>query len=108
MRHIGAAALLYSAIGAFDHRLQQDLAARADIGLGGVLDLVVADAVLAGHEDHGGRRPARDVAGVVARAPPDVPVRGARPLRAAPPRADPGPGGGRRRGAPEPRGPRRA
>src|SRR5690349_13721959 len=33
-----------------DHRLQQDLAAGADVGLARVLDLVVADAVLAGHE----------------------------------------------------------
>src|SRR3954469_26068442 len=46
----------FSAIRALYHRLQQDLAAGADIGLVGVLDLVVADAVLARHEHHGGGR----------------------------------------------------
>src|SRR3981081_970339 len=51
-----------------DHRLQQDLAARADIGLGRVLDLVVADAVLARHEDHGRRAEPAETAGHAAGA----------------------------------------
>src|SRR5947208_2601948 len=61
-----------SRVGPLDHRLQKDLAARPDIGFAGVLDLVVADAVLARHEDHRRRRDARDVAGVVAGAAHDV------------------------------------
>src|ERR1700730_12560847 len=81
----------------FDHRLQQDLAARANIALGRVLDLVVADAVLARHEDHGGRRHARDIAGVMARAAHDVHVRIARLLRPAPQRLQQLRGEGRRR-----------
>ena len=40
-----------------------------------VLDLVVADAVFAGHEDHPGGRDPRYVTGVVARAAHDVQVR---------------------------------
>src|SRR5437667_5213299 len=34
------------------HRMHQDVGAGGAIGLGGVLELVVADAVLAGHEHH--------------------------------------------------------
>ena len=55
----GGDAVPISRVGPLDHRLQQDLAAGADIGLGGVLDLVVADAVLARHEDHRRRRDPR-------------------------------------------------
>src|SRR3954464_5935797 len=54
-----------STVGSFHHRLQQDLAAGADVGLVGVLDLVVADAVLARYEHHRGRRDPADIAGVV-------------------------------------------
>src|SRR5260370_33783891 len=67
-----------------DHRLQQDLAARADIGLGRVLDPVVADAVPARHQDHGGRRRARDIAGVVSRPARNIPVGVPRLLRPSP------------------------
>src|SRR6266550_3090389 len=77
-----------SRVGPFDHRLQEDLAARPDVRLGGVLDLVVADAVLARHEDHRRRRHARDVAGVVAGAAHDVHVGVARLFGAAPHRFD--------------------
>src|ERR1700704_2507506 len=84
-----------------DHRLQQYLAARADIGLGRVLDLVVADAVLARHEDHGRRRHARDIAGVVSRAAHDVHVGVPRLLRPAPHGLHEFPGEGRRREVPD-------
>src|ERR1700704_235608 len=84
-----------------DHRLQQDLAARADIGLGRVLDLVVADAVLARHEDHGRRRHARDIAGVVSRAAHDVHVGVPRLLGPAPHGLHEFPGEGRRREVPD-------
>src|SRR5690606_23545173 len=55
-----------------EHRLEQHVGARGEmLGLG-VLDLVVADAALAGHEDH--RRPvtAGDVDRVVAGAARDA------------------------------------
>src|SRR3981081_2172193 len=51
-----------------DHRLQQYLAARADIVLGRVLDLVVADAVLARQADHGRRAEPAETAGHAAGA----------------------------------------
>src|SRR4029079_8655087 len=72
-----------SGVGSLHHRLQQDLAAGADVALGRVLDLVVADAVLARHERDGRRRHTRHVAGVVAGAAHDVHVRIARVLGAA-------------------------
>src|SRR5579883_730114 len=77
-----------SGVRALDHRLQQDLATGADIGFGRVLDLVVADAVLAGHEDHRGGGDAADVAGVVTGAAHDVHVRIACLLGATPHRVD--------------------
>src|SRR5258708_36522926 len=52
-----------------DHRLQQDLAARADIGLGRVLDLVLADAVLARQQNHGGRPYPRELPGAASPTP---------------------------------------
>src|SRR6218665_1446598 len=48
------------------HRVHQDIAARGDVLGLGVFDLVVADAVLAGDEDHPGRRQARHVDGIMA------------------------------------------
>src|SRR4051794_19923338 len=42
-------------VGPLDHGAQQHVAAGGEVAHRGVLDLVVADAVLAGHEDHGGR-----------------------------------------------------
>src|SRR2546429_3713069 len=67
-----------SSVGPLHHGLQEDLAAGADIALGRILDLVVTDAVLAGHEHHGGGRHAADIAGVVAGAAHDIHVRVAR------------------------------
>src|SRR5687768_982211 len=58
-------------IGALHHRTQQDVAARTAILAGRVLDLVVADAVLARDEDHARRRHPAHVAGVVAGAADD-------------------------------------
>src|SRR5260370_755997 len=84
-----------------DHRLQQDLAARPHVGLSRVLDLVVADAVLARHEDHRCRRHARDIAGVMALAAHDVHVGVARLLRPAPHRLHQLLGEGRRREVPD-------
>src|SRR5450432_1538484 len=93
--------MMASGVRALDHRLQQDLAAGADIDLGCVLDLVVADAVLAGHEHHRRRRDPADVTGVVARAAHDVHVLVARGLGAAPHRVDQLLGEGRRRKIPD-------
>src|SRR5205085_3080173 len=50
------------------HRMHQHIGAGRAIGLGGVLELVVADAVLAGHEHHRCRDHRVEVAGVVAGA----------------------------------------
>src|SRR5438445_2243504 len=55
-----------------DHGAQQHVAAGGEIVAGRVLDLVVADAVLAGHEDHGGGRDARHVDRIVAGAADDL------------------------------------
>ena len=51
-----------------DHRVEQHVAAGSDVGLRGGLDFVVADAVLAGDEDHPRRGDARDIDRVVAGA----------------------------------------
>src|SRR5262245_15495402 len=58
-------------IGALHHRAQQDIGARPAVVAGRVLDLVVADAVLARDEDHARRRHPAHVAGVVAGAADD-------------------------------------
>jgi hypothetical protein len=50
------------------HRLQQHLRALGALLLRGEFLLVVADAVLARHEDHPGRRDPRDIGRVVQRA----------------------------------------
>ena len=55
-----------------EHRLQQHLRALGALLLGGKLRLVVADAAAARHEDHRGRRDARNIGRVVARARDDV------------------------------------
>src|SRR6185503_9941249 len=58
-------------IGALHHRAQQDVGARAAILARRVLDLVVADAVLARDEDHARRRHPAHVAGIVPGAAED-------------------------------------
>src|SRR5262249_4806682 len=73
------------AVGAGEHRLQQDIDARGGVVELGVLRLVVRDAVSARSEDHGGGRHPRDVVRVVARLAQDVPMRHAELL---PPLAD--------------------
>ena len=50
------------------HRQQQHIAPRLQVIGPRILDLVVADAILARHEDHAGRRQAGHVDGVVAGA----------------------------------------
>src|SRR5262245_39221330 len=69
-------------IGALHHRAQQHVAPGAAILLGRVLDLVVADPVLARDEDHTGRRDAAHIAGVVSGAADDRHARMAQLLRA--------------------------
>src|SRR5262249_9737647 len=49
-------------------RLKEHIASCFAIGRGGILRLIVADAVLAWDEDHRGRHPARHMEGVVAGA----------------------------------------
>src|SRR6201997_3313201 len=56
------------------HGVQQHIGACRTIGLGGVLELIVADAVLAGHEHHRSRNLGVEVAGVVAGAGSDAAV----------------------------------
>src|SRR5512147_605787 len=58
-------------IGALHHRAQQNVAAGAAILARRVLDLVMADAVLARDEDHARRRDAAHIAGVVPGAADD-------------------------------------
>src|SRR5689334_20843705 len=57
------------------HRLQQNLGALGALLLGGELLLVVADAVLAGYEDHARWRDTRDVNRIVQRTRRDIAVR---------------------------------
>jgi hypothetical protein len=57
--------MFFSNARALEHRVQQHVAAGRDVLGLGVLDLVVADAVLAGDEDHPGRRQPRHVDRVV-------------------------------------------
>src|SRR5512142_792859 len=63
-----------------EHGMQKDVRAGLEMLGTRVLDLVVADAVLAGHEDHRGRRDPRHVDGVVAGAARQVAVRKAKRL----------------------------
>src|SRR5437868_11075836 len=56
------------------HRMHQRVGAGGAVGLGRILELVVADAVLAGDEDHRRRHDAGEVAGVVAGARSDAAV----------------------------------
>jgi hypothetical protein len=60
--------------GALEHGIQQDVAAGRQVLGAGVLDLVVADAAFAGHEDHRRGGDAREVHGIVAGAADDVAV----------------------------------
>ena len=66
-----------------EHRLQQHLRALGALLLGGELRLVVADAAAARHEDHRGRRDARDIGRVVAGAGDDVARANSRTARRA-------------------------
>ena len=66
---------LVSAVGAGQHRVEEHVHTRRGVVELGVLGLVVGDAVAARGEDHGGRRDARDVVGVVAGLAQDVAVR---------------------------------
>src|ERR1700733_16242549 len=50
------------------HRVHQNVGAGGAIGLRGVFQFIVADAVLARYEDHGGRNLRIEIAGVVAGA----------------------------------------
>src|SRR3954452_658938 len=54
------------------HRVHEDIGARGAIGLRGVFQLIVADAVLAGHEHHCGRHDWVEIAGVMAGAGGDA------------------------------------
>ena len=68
--------------------MHQDVGARRAIGLRGVFQLIVADAVLAGHEHHRRRHHGVEVAGVVAGAGGDAAVRIAERLRGVLDRVD--------------------
>src|SRR5262245_53691844 len=57
------------------HRMHQHVGAGGAIGLRGVFELIVADAVLAGHEHHRGRHHRVEIAGVMAGAGRDTTVR---------------------------------
>jgi len=57
---------------ALEDGVEEDVAAGGEVLGPRVLDLVVADAALAGHEHHGGGRDAREEDGVVAGAAHDV------------------------------------
>src|SRR5436305_1923672 len=54
------------------HRMHQCVGARGAIGLRGVFEFVVADAVLAGHEDHRRRHHVGKIAGVMSGAGSDA------------------------------------
>src|ERR1700688_4424660 len=56
------------------HGVHQDVGAGGAIGLRRILEFVVADAVLAGHEHHRRRDFRVQIAGIVARARSDAPV----------------------------------
>src|ERR1700688_1841062 len=64
--------LLGGDAGKRQHGVHQDVGAGGAIGLGCVLELVVADAVLAGHEHHRRRHDGVEVAGIVAGARSDA------------------------------------
>ena len=51
-----------------EHRVQQHVGPRLEVLGTGILDLVVADAVLAGYEDHRGGRDARNIDRIMAGA----------------------------------------
>src|SRR5262245_44202259 len=53
-------------IRAFHYGTEQHVATSGAVALGGVLDLVMADPVLAGDEDHGGGGHPAQIAGIVA------------------------------------------
>jgi hypothetical protein len=59
---------------ALEYGVEEDVAAGGEVLGARVLDLVMADAALAGHEHHGGGRDAREEDGVVAGAAHDVAV----------------------------------
>ncbi|MBB5410385.1 hypothetical protein HDG34_004338 [Paraburkholderia sp. HC6.4b] len=71
------------------HHLQQHIAAGFQMIGARVLDFAVADAVLAGNEDHRAGCAARETGGVVARAADHVHRRHTEPLRALPDLGDP-------------------
>src|SRR3954469_21464590 len=58
-------------IRAFHYGTKQHVATSGAVALGGVLDLVVADSILAGDEHHGGRRHPAQITGIVAGAADD-------------------------------------
>src|SRR5262245_55180640 len=58
-------------IRAFHYGTEQHVATSGAIALGGVLDLVMADPVLAGDEDHRGRGHPAQITGIVAGAADD-------------------------------------
>src|SRR6266567_5325263 len=64
-----------------EHSVQQYIGARLEVLGTGILHLVVADAILAGHEDHRRRRDAREIHCVVRRAAYDLPARKPKHLR---------------------------
>src|SRR5438067_6204023 len=61
--------------GSLEHRMEKHVGSGLEVLGLGVLDLVVADAVLAGHEDHRRRRDAREIHRVVRRAAHDLAAR---------------------------------
>src|SRR5260370_31407471 len=67
--------LLRRDAGERQHGVHQDVRAGRAIGLRRVLELVVADAVLAGHEHHRRRHDGVEIAGVVTGARGNAPVR---------------------------------
>src|SRR5215472_3059733 len=69
------------AVGAGEHRVQQDIDARRGVVELGVLRFVVRDTVSARREDHGGGSHPRDVVRVVSRLAQDVPMGHAEHLR---------------------------
>src|SRR5262249_30609657 len=66
---------LAEAAGKFQHRIEPDLRARGALLLTPPLRFVVRNATAAWHKDHGGRRHAGNVDGVMTGARDDVPMR---------------------------------
>ena len=100
-RNAGVLRLTVDPAAAVEHGVEQHIAASGDVFGQRVFDFVVADAVLARHEDHRRRRHPADIAGVVARTAHDVHVRIARLLRPAAYRLDQLPRERRRREVPD-------